>query len=139
MIFGIVVLCIGIVAGSSILVAFLRSLWRFEPVALPKEEEVIARARAFLVVDGRTPGKNGEVVLTSRRIIWRPIRFPFPRSEVRSILLEQIRSCDIGHPTAFHSRPIVVRESAHEFSFALDGEIQSDWTNWILEARDAAV
>ena len=83
-------------------------------------ESIIRQSHAFLVLDGKTPGKNGTLTLTNRRLIWTPIRFPIPRAEPQVVPLNQIEDCRIGSRT-FLTLPLLIRSRGHDLAFYLGG------------------
>lgn len=114
----------------------------YQAIDLRSGEGVIQKVHAFLIVDGRTPGKNGQLILTDQRLIWTPIRFPIPRQEARSIELEEVEGCTLGG-RMYVSRPLIVSAQGHEYTIHFGGnpirvlvssKTQLEWQQRILSA-----
>ena len=115
---------------------------------LRADEEELRRSHTILLVDD-VHGKNGDLLLTDRRLIWKPVRLPFPRLEAQEIGLEEIEDCRVGgrrFAVMTFGIPLIVKAQEHEFQFFFAGDpidtilkprIQEEWRNAILAARDA--
>jgi len=87
----------------------------YRPIELRPDESLVDRVHSYLIAPAFSWGKNGRLVLTDERLLWTPIRFPFPRSEPVSLELSEITDCDVGRSRDLMGRPLVVEANQESF------------------------